>query len=244
MKKRIADLERQALTGGIYRFTGFLSPTDAALCYEVADESFMQMWGGVEDCERVMVRFGDKAELGYECDFPIALIRFQPLHKKYAEELSHRDFLGALMNLGIERDTIGDIRIDKKTSVGYVFVNERIASFITENVDRIRNTTVMSERVDALPEGLQPELEEVRLIVASPRIDCVIAGLYKLSRSTARKLFTAGLVIVNGRSCGSESLVLSAGDVVAVRGYGKFIYDGESKKTAKGNYSVAVRRYV
>ncbi len=244
LKKRFEDLERQAISGGVYRFTGFLSPGDAALCFDVSNGKYIKTWGGAKECERVMVRFGDADELGYECDFPIAIIRIRALNSKYAEPLTHRDFLGSLMSLGIERDTIGDIMIDKHKSTAYVFVNERIAGFVTENIDRIKNTTVMCERVKEIPEGLEPELKELRLIVATPRIDAIIARLYNLSRSASRVLFTSGMVLVNGKNCGNESLVLSVGDVVAVRGHGKFVYDGESKKTAKGNVSVTVRKYV
>ena len=78
----------------------------------------------------------------------------------------------------------------------------------------------------------------------SPRIDAVLSKLYNLSRSEARNLFTAGMVLLNGRSCGNESLTPKEKDVFAVRGYGKFIFDGVGEKTKKGNVMVKVRRYV
>lgn len=67
------------------------------------------LYGGREEAERKILRFGSEAELGYEQPFPICCIRIRPLSAKFADKLSHRDYLGALMNLGIERSTIGDI---------------------------------------------------------------------------------------------------------------------------------------
>lgn len=64
------------------------------------------LYGGREEAERKILRFGSEAELGYEQPFPICCIRIRPLSAKFADKLSHRDYLGALMNLGIERSTM------------------------------------------------------------------------------------------------------------------------------------------
>ena len=244
-KKRLEDLYRQSYTNNMFVFTRFLSPNDAAAALEISDERSVKMWGGAEGCERVMVRFGDPAQLGYEVDFPISLLKISPLNPKYCEALTHRDYLGAFMSLGIERDTIGDIIVKEKC--GYAFVCDSIAGHICEELDSIKNTTVLCVKCDetsgreAVPE---PEFEECTLIVPSPRIDAVLSKLYNLSRSEARNLFTAGMVLLNGRSCGNESLTPKEEDVFAVRGNGKFIFDGVGEKTKKGNVMVRVRKYV
>lgn len=245
IKKRFEDLFRQSYTNNSFVFSRFLSPSDAAAAFEVAGEGSMKMWGGAEGCERVMVRFGNPAQLGYEVDFPISLLKISPLNPKYCEALTHRDYLGAFMSLGLERDTIGDIIVKEKT--GYAFVCDNIADHICNNTDSIRNTTVVCVKCDGAVGTCVipgPEFEESTLIVPSPRIDAVISKLYNLSRSEARSLFTAGMVLVNGRNCGNESLTPKEKDVFAVRGYGKFIFDGVGEKTKKGNVMVKVRRYV
>ena len=245
IKKRLEDLYRQSYTNNSFVFTRFLSPADAALSFEVAKECAVKIWGGAEGCERVMVRFGDAGQLGYEVDFPINVLKISPLHPKYCETLNHRDYLGVIMSLGVERDTIGDIVL--KDNTGYVFVCDNVADHICNGIGSIRNTTVLCNKCDKVGETEivpKPEFEEVTIIVPSPRIDAMISKLYNLSRSEARNLFTAGMVLINGHSCGNESLIPKEEDVFAVRGHGKFVFESVGETTRKGNVMVRVRRYV
>ncbi len=240
--KRFSELAEQSYQNSVYYFTDFLSVTDVSLVYQVAEESEFTLWGGADGCERVMIRFGNPEEFGYETPFPIQLLKVEPLIKKFAEEITHRDVLGALMNLGIERDTVGDIVVKDKTA--YVFVVERIAEYIRENLGQIRHTHVRCQVLEEMPEAVTPQLEGVELIVSSIRLDAVISKLYHLSRNQALDLFRKKLVLVNGRVFENNSGSIREGDAVAVRGYGKFIFRGLQYDTRKGKRAVAVDRYV
>ena len=77
------------------------------------------VFGGTEASERAVVRFGDPEAFGYEEDFPIDILAIVPLADKFADDLTHRDFLGALMSLGIERSLLGDIIVTGKKA--YLF---------------------------------------------------------------------------------------------------------------------------
>ena len=115
LKNRFRDLADKSFRQGIYTFTGFLGLSSQELFWQ--EETGLKyagyrLNGGYEGAERVLIRFGSGEDLGYETEFPIACIRIAPLARKFADELSHRDFLGALMNLGIERCKLGDIMID------------------------------------------------------------------------------------------------------------------------------------
>ena len=102
LKKRFRELARKCYQQNQYTFTGFLSLADLSCFYETEKEiSYVPytIWGGSDLCERVMIRFGSEEELGYEEEFPIVCIEVKPLAAKFADELTHRDFLGALMNL-------------------------------------------------------------------------------------------------------------------------------------------------
>ena len=147
-----------------------------------------------------------------------------------------------LQNLGIERDTVGDIVVKDKTA--YVFVVERIAEYIRENLGQIRHTHVRCQVLEEMPEAVTPQLEGVELIVSSIRLDAVISKLYHLSRNQALDLFRKKLVLVNGRVFENNSGSIREGDAVAVRGYGKFIFRGLQYDTRKGKRAVAVDRYV
>jgi RNA-binding protein YlmH len=245
--KRFQELSEQSYQNNVFYFTDFLSASDAALVYPATgSDNVVQpditLWGGAEGCERVMIRFGNEEEFGYSVPFPIQLLRIEPLIKKFADELSHRDFLGALMNLGIERDTIGDIVVKDKTA--YVFVVERIAEYITEHLSQVKHTSVKCQVLTDMPEAVKPELEPVELIVASIRMDSILAKLYHLSRNQALELFRKKLVLVNGRVYENNSGIPKENDVIAVRGYGKFIYRRLAYDTKKGKQAIIVERYV
>ncbi len=112
LKNRIRELADKSYNQNQYTFTGFLGLAEQDALWQVEREvkfAGITLYGGREEAERKLLRFGSEAELGYEQHFPICCIRIRPLSAKFADKLSHRDYLGALMNLGIERSTIGDI---------------------------------------------------------------------------------------------------------------------------------------
>lgn len=242
LQKRFSELAEQSYQNSAYYFTDFLSVSDAALAYSVVEESEFFQWGGADGCERVILRFGNPEEFGYEIPFPIQILKIEPLIKKFADNLNHRDFLGALMNLGIERDTIGDIVV--KDKVAYVFVVERIADYIRENLGQVKHTHVKCQVLEEMPEEVKPQLEPEELIVASIRFDTIIAKLYHLSRSQALDLFRKKLVLVNGRIYENNSGNPKDGDVIAVRGHGKFIFRHIQYDTKKGKQAILVEKYV
>lgn len=245
LQKRIIDLANQSYRNNIYTFTGFLNPAQQDLFYRSLSEIGgveYRLFGGVEGCERQILRFGGEESLGYEEPFPISCIEIKPLMAKFADTLSHRDFLGALMNLGVERTTLGDIFLDGKT--GYVFCLKKVEEYIVENLTRIRHTTVKCTVLEEVPGAVEPKLEPVNLIVSSLRLDGIIARYFHLSRSRSLLLFREKKIFVNGRCMENNSGICKEGDVVSVRGYGKFIYKGCVHETKKGNLSIVLEKYV
>ena len=99
-----------------------------------------QLGGGYQDAERVMLRFGGEELMGYEEEFPISCLKVSPVSAKFADVLTHRDYLGALMNLGIERDRLGDILIAGNEA--FIFCTSSMADFITENLVKVKHTSV------------------------------------------------------------------------------------------------------
>ncbi|MCR5094868.1 MAG: hypothetical protein K6B72_12950 [Lachnospiraceae bacterium] len=238
---RFRELAERSERERIYIYSDFHSPTGASFAYQVAEDGFVRLWGGCEDAERVMVRFGCPEDLGYDEDFPIVTLRIAPTQPRFADELSHRDFLGALMNLGIERSVMGDVLVQDKEA--YVFVCERIAPFITESLTKVKHTTVKAEPVGVLPESFERKLIEETLVADSERLDGIVAKVYHLSRSDAKAIFAAGEVFVNGRMAADPTTCPQEGNVIAVRGKGKFRYDGVARKTSKDRYAIVIARY-
>lgn len=244
LKNRLHDLSDKSFRQGVFTFTGFLGLSDQDVFWQ--EEPKLRyagycLSGGFESADRVMIRFGNGQELGYEMDFPISCIHIRPNAQKFADELSHRDFLGALMNLGIERSAIGDIKVGEKQA--YLFCMDSIAEFICENLRQVKHThvqcAVTREHGDVPREDPVP----VNIQVQSLRADAVLAKVYNLSREKSLELFRAGKVYVDGRLCENNSRQLKSGDTVNARGYGKFLLKGEFRVTRKGKLAVDVAIY-
>lgn len=242
--QRLRELADRSYSSGQYVFTDFLSIAELSVYYENEVElSYVKpaLYGGCEIAERKMIRFGNEEELGYSVDFPIAALSVRPLSKKFADELNHRDFLGALMNLGIKRELLGDIFVRENEAC--LFCKDAIADFIAENLTRIKHTSVKVERTEDTEALTAPNLEEKVIQVSSPRIDAVISKVWSLSRQDALELFPQEKVYLNGRSCTENAKKLSAGDIISVRGRGRFIFAEELSLSKKGKQNCKVEIY-
>jgi RNA-binding protein YlmH len=198
--------------------------------------------GGTDGCERCMVRFGSPDSLGYEEAFPIVLLHISPVQKKFSDALTHRDFLGSVIGLGIERTKLGDIIV--RDNEGYIFVNESISEYITENLSKVKHTNVRVEKCLDIPEAVVPKFAEESIIVSSNRLDAIIARVYKLSRDLAVRYISEGKVFLSGRQMTENAKQLRAGDTVSVRGKGKFIFEGEGGNTRKDKLYINIKKYV
>lgn len=244
LKKRLLELAKKSYEHNIYTYTSFLSLAEQDVFYsltnEIAGVSY-KLFGGNIDCERQMLQFGSADILGYEEDFPLVCLLIEPVTKKFADDLNHRDFLGAIMNLGIERSTIGDIFIQGKSA--YLFCTDKMAPFIVDNLDKVKHTNVRCSIVVSEMELPVKEPEPLNITVASERADGVIAKIYNLSRNQCVDLFRAKKIYINGRLNENNSYNLKSEDIVSVRGFGKFVYYGTSHKTKKGKLGVLAGIY-
>ena len=244
-RKRLEELARKSYNNSQYLFTGFLSMAELDIYFRMERElsyAPITLFGGTNDCERMMIRFGDEQLCGYVEEFPIECIEITPLIEKFAEKLTHRDYLGALMNLGIERSTLGDIIIDGKTA--YLFCTQKMAEYIIDNVDKIRHTSVRCAYAKNIPSTTVLELERKNVQVSAARADSVIAKIYNMSRSESVNMFRAKKVFINGRLNENNSAQLKPDDKVTVRGFGRFKYIGVSHETRKGKLNIEVDLYV
>jgi len=199
----------------------------------------MRLFGGYSEAERKLACFGSTELCGYEEVIPICCLCIAPSAQKFADELTHRDFLGALMSLGIRREVMGDIVI--KENKGYLFCLESIAEYISDNFSQVKHTAVTVNRIDEpiVTAAALPDLSQI--VVASDRLDAIISAVYKLSRAESQMLLEQEKIFVNSRVVERATYELDDGDVVSVRGYGRFIYEGMEKETRKGRLRLNVR---
>ncbi len=237
IKQKFNDLSRRAYERGYATFSGFLNPDEISLLKSQNYCCSYALFGGYENAERCIVCFSE-----YNPNvFPICCIKIEPLQQKFSDKLSHRDFLGSLMNLGIERSVLGDIKLNN--NIGYVFCLENMAEYITENLSRIKHTTVSTEIITDIPSFLNDPLSEEKIIVSSLRADAVIAGVYRLSRNSVSQLFNQEKIFINSRAVTKEGTNLKPEDTVSVRGYGRFIFTGVEGTTKKGRQVARAKIY-
>lgn len=226
LEKRFNELYNRANQNYYPVFSDFLNLEEQS----VLAKSYLPcvLYGGYEGAERVVAGFGDNV---CEQDFPIRCVEIKPVNKKFADKLSHRDFLGGLMNLGIKREFLGDIIIFENSA--YLFCLDKISNYIKDNLSRVRHTTVEVNEVGAPPvKAVEPKGAE-EMVIASLRVDVAVCQVYNLSRNECAKLFETDKVFINSRKLESRSYQLKEGDKVSVRGYGRFQFVSVVRKTKK-----------
>ena len=214
-------------------FTGFLSPADIALAdmaFKGADASF---YGGFEEAERCVFGFGvtDKSE------FPLCIIKSEGDFSG----VSHRDFLGSLMGLGITRENIGDIV--KKDDGCYIFVLRQMAEYISDNFTSVKNSNVKNEICECLDVTVEKEFEMIKKSVASLRADAVVAAVFNLSRGDAAEAVKRGLVTLNYKILESLDKKISGGDTLSLKGKGKAMIIRAEDYSKKGRLFLEIKKY-
>ncbi len=161
-------------------------------------------------------------------------------------QLDHRAYLGALMNLSIKRETLGDIIVTDGGAV--VFCALPIAAMLTDDpspLERVgRDKVKVSYASEDIYKNYERNYESSVVIMASLRLDCATASLTGLSRASAQERISHGQVQLNYREELSVSAEIKSGDILSIRGAGKFIIEEIAGETRSGRIKVKIKRYV
>ena len=178
----------------------------------------------------------------YEYTYPFQALFVHPLSVKFAEKLSHRDYLGSIMNLGLERSKFGDIIVNEDSAI--VFVCDEIAGYVADSLTCVRHTSVACEKKEIADISYVPDFSEIKGTVPSVRLDTVLSVAFPLSRSKLSAYIETGKVFVNGKQITSNGYRLEPENLISVRGMGRICYQGILSETKKGRYYVSVRKYI
>jgi len=214
------------------KHTNFLDPRQIQILKRVLKNEDFRAYGGYDGAERQIILFG-------EGSFPIDLLKITHFDKD--NFLSHRDYLGALTSLGIEREILGDIIV--KENEAYVFVMSHITDFIINNLIKVKNENVKVSKIEDF--GVLPKLEFVKIqgTVQSLRLDSIVALFARSSRQNALELIMANKVFLNYIEAKKPSSLVKDGDIISVRGFGKGIINvGDYSR--KGRIFVTINKYV
>jgi RNA-binding protein YlmH len=229
-----------SLTDRRGKFTNFL---DEASLYAV--EKYLKSkevnacyYGGFENADRKIVGIFPNGVDVTPSYFPIVRLKATYFGDK---KLSHRDFLGALINGGIKRDAIGDIFVGEKSAD--LFVIKSVAPYICENISYIGGSAVKIAEDDSVFLPKEKEYEEISVTVKYPRLDAVVAHLSNFSRDKANDFINHGKVLINYSEEVSKTDKIKNGDILTIRTVGKFLIDSADTLTAKGRVKIIARKY-
>lgn len=239
LRARIEDALNISERSGAPHFVGFLNEQECAIAISVAKDRRFAFYGGYEEAERkIFAALPDWCDDDF-CTFPIT-----PCTITYRKEvfLTHRDFLGTLMSLGITRECVGDILVEKGRAV--VFLSTDICPFVTANLEKVGGEGITLNCGYAEPLPGHGTLADFSDTVSSLRLDCVVCALVGVSRSGAVELIEKDSVSINGITCDKITKTVAVNDKITVRGKGKFIISDVSKHSKKGRVIIEYKKYI
>lgn len=241
LKKRIAELRKRAEFSYRTEYTDFLTLSEIETARTVLHGCNYRFFGGMEDTERQMLCIAHEDIEITDETFPITGILVTPKSVKFSEAFSHRDVLGSVLGLGLQRDVIGDIFVSEKEA--FILCTEQISDFIQDNLSKVRHTNVVCKKIAAEETSYKKEFKVVERTVSAIRIDTICAAAFGVSRSSAATAISAGKVFINGREIFSPSSGVKEEDVISFRGEGKARLKEIGGLTKKGRISVTLERY-
>lgn len=245
LEKRFIELSRTAYHRDIVTYSDFLNLNELNILHSIPKDQLFAgyiTFGGYDLAERQMAAFLPDA-LSYRIEnFPFRVLSLAPLYEKYTEKLTHRDYLGAVLNLGIERSRLGDILVDDKRAV--LFVHTDLCEFLKQELTRVRHTSILAKEIELTDFHYTPHYEEIKGTVASVRLDSLLSLAFPSSRTRLSGLIEGGKVFVNGRLMTKNSCQVKENDVISVRGMGKFRYVEELSHTKKNRIFVVIHKYI
>ncbi|MEY8337290.1 YlmH/Sll1252 family protein [Lachnospiraceae bacterium 62-35] len=244
LKKRLLELAELCFHRDIPLHTDFLNLNEQTIFHSLAGKLppvSCVMTGGYHPAERKIVCFLPSYMDKERFVPPLSCICLSPLNLRFAEDLTHRDYLGAVMNLGIERCKIGDIIQNEKEAL--LFCMEDMSEYISGELTRVRHTQVQAALCQPEDISFTPRYEIAEGSIASVRLDNMLALVYRCSRNKAVAYIEGERVFINGKLALSNSAPLKEGDIISVRGLGRFQYDGVQSETKKGRLFVIAKKY-
>ena len=156
-------------------------------------------------------------------------------------KIGHRDILGALMHLQIDRHTFGDFWIEEDRIL--LYTSRQMADFLCDNLIRINQLRVSFEPIAEYPSQIF-RTRKFEAVVASERLDAIVAGLVHCSRKQSKQMIIQGLVQVNHTVLEEPDEVCNNNVTISIRGTGRFIYRGILRTTRNGRICAEFEQYM
>ncbi len=238
---RIEDLFSLCEKYSSPRFSDFLDGAEQAIInkeFTIPYGYNTMLWGGFDGAEKKIMGVFPQWEEADTSAFPITCIKAET-----AVPLTHRDYLGSLMSLGVTSSRLGDIAVTD--SCVYIFLHEDISEYILSSMHRIGNQHVALTLVpDAASVNIERKYKTIEAVCASNRLDALTAAAANISRSEAARLVEGGKVKLNHLEVCKPSETAEEGDLLSVRGSGRYIVYKFGAQTRKKRLHVTLKKYI
>lgn len=248
ISENIEKAQRENIPSAVSKFLDSASLSAASALARSTAGRFI-FWGGFDGAERVImlsvpdyIESDDPNEIFtvYADGCPLSAVRIE---KDKFSDIGHRDYLGAVMGLGLTRESVGDICVQPDGCDIVALPNA--AKYIEDNLTGAGRATLKAKQIP-LGEVRAPQvnIKETSITVASPRLDAVAGEIFSLSRSAAAQAIASGAVTVNDEQVLKADRRLSPKDKIVLRGKGRAILGEEFTQTKKGRVRIEVKKSV
>lgn len=248
ISENIEKAQRENIPSAVSKFLDSASLSAAVALARSTAGRFI-FWGGFEGAERVImlsipdyIESDDPNEIFtvYADGCPLSAVRIE---KDRFSDIGHRDYLGAIMGLGLTRESVGDICVQPDGCD--IVALPSAAKYIEDNLTGAGRATLKAKQIP-LEEVRAPQVntKETSITVASPRLDAVAGEIFSLSRSAAAQAIASGAVTVNDEQVLKADRRLSPKDKIVLRGKGRAILGEEFTQTKKGRVRIGVKKSV
>lgn len=224
----------------IAKCTDFLDPRQVEILTTIANRStdvHVFFHGGYDGAERVRAWMTVEDEEPTFDQFGLALIQIE--NRNAFSSLNHRDYLGALLHLGLIRDKFGDVLVRDRDA--QIIVHADMVEFALAHLHQVGRSNVLVQQIDfAQLDVPTAALEEKIITVASLRLDAVLAEVLRLARAKVQALIKSGKVKVNWKVEESAAVEIHVHDTLSVRGFGRFVVIRENGRSKKGKIVLAI----
>ena len=242
--KRVKDVIGQVINQNTIKSTNFLTLQEIDVVQSMvskADAVSVTFFGGIDVSERRRARIFPSFMNESKIEDNVSVFRIEPIGS-IDGKITHPQILGSLMGLNIERPVVGDIVV---SGVGMYFaVAAEFSGFVIENFTKVGRYDVKLKLVVDDVVVKEDHFQRLELIVSSFRLDVMVKGLVNVSRSDATEYLSDGRVQVNHVLVKKPSKVCNLGDVLSIRGHGRFTLDAVKNTTRSGKSVLVVLRNV
>lgn len=237
------DLFRLCNKYATARFSDFLDGAELSI---IDDKTVMPFdcniayYGGYNGSEKKILGVFPQWEEPDFNAFPIVCLKVMG---GYSRKLTHRDYLGTVMALGITPQKLGDIVVFDEGA--YIFIHEDVAEYVHDNLHKIGNQGVKTEVISDLTQiTVERKYKTISAICASPRLDAVVGAAANVSRTQASVLINSGKVKLNYRQTAEAAKPVKEGDLLSIRGYGRFLVHSFDGETRKQRLHITLKQYI